>query len=167
MGVACLREVAQQFKGFDPQHLCVATLLFEGDREKVLQHEKQVYDIAAKFGVLDICRNVKERITRECKDKGVQFAPLSTCREQAQSGSSPGRRRAVVVVVVVVVEAPAPATSRPGPSSRDCTGPNEFDLGKLRKGWMRETVSEVGLGMLKSVKDYVDPGNIFGNRNLL
>ncbi|KAG2459645.1 ADAS protein, partial [Polypterus senegalus] len=39
-----------KFKGFDPNQLCVATLLFEGDREKVLQHEKQVYDIAAKFG---------------------------------------------------------------------------------------------------------------------
>lgn len=39
-----------QFKGFDPDCLCVATLLFEGNREKVLQHEKQVYDIAAKFG---------------------------------------------------------------------------------------------------------------------
>ncbi|KAM7153237.1 alkyldihydroxyacetonephosphate synthase, peroxisomal isoform 5-T9 [Macrochelys suwanniensis] len=41
-----------KFKGFDPNELCVATLLFEGDREKVLQHEKQVYDIAAKFGGL-------------------------------------------------------------------------------------------------------------------
>ncbi|NWS18802.1 ADAS protein, partial [Pachyramphus minor] len=30
--------------------------------------------------VLDLCRNVKERIIRECKEKGVQFAPLSTCR---------------------------------------------------------------------------------------
>uniref|UniRef100_A0A3B5MMT9 Alkylglycerone-phosphate synthase n=1 Tax=Xiphophorus couchianus TaxID=32473 RepID=A0A3B5MMT9_9TELE len=113
-----------KFKGFDPNRLCVATLLFEGAREKVLQHEKQVYDIAAKFGglaagedngqrgymltfviaylrdlgmdyyvigesfetsvpwdrVLDICRNVKARIIRECKDKGVQFPPLSTCR---------------------------------------------------------------------------------------
>ena len=51
--VPCLTEpvvLDPQFKGFDPQHLCVATLLFEGDREKVLQHEKQVYDIAAKFG---------------------------------------------------------------------------------------------------------------------
>uniref|UniRef100_A0A7N6FIL9 Alkylglycerone-phosphate synthase n=1 Tax=Anabas testudineus TaxID=64144 RepID=A0A7N6FIL9_ANATE len=41
-----------KFKGFDPNRLCVATLLFEGDREKVLQHEKQVYNIAAKFGGL-------------------------------------------------------------------------------------------------------------------
>lgn len=40
-------------------------------------------------------------------------------------------------------------------------------VGKLRKEWMRETISDVGLGMLKSVKDYVDPNNIFGNRNLL
>nr|XP_014349357.1 PREDICTED: alkyldihydroxyacetonephosphate synthase, peroxisomal isoform X2 [Latimeria chalumnae] len=113
-----------KFKGFDPNQLCVATLLFEGDREKVLQHEKQVYDIAAKFGglaagedngqrgymltfviaylrdlgmdyyvigesfetsvpwdrVLDLCRNVKERLVRECKERGVQFPPLSTCR---------------------------------------------------------------------------------------
>uniref|UniRef100_H0X8I6 Alkylglycerone-phosphate synthase n=1 Tax=Otolemur garnettii TaxID=30611 RepID=H0X8I6_OTOGA len=113
-----------KFKGFDPNQLSIATLLFEGDREKVLQHEKQVYDIAAKFGglaagedngqrgylltyviayirdlgleyyvlgesfetsapwdrVVDLCRNVKERITRECKEKGVQFAPLATCR---------------------------------------------------------------------------------------
>ncbi|XP_051842098.1 alkyldihydroxyacetonephosphate synthase, peroxisomal isoform X2 [Antechinus flavipes] len=114
-----------KFKGFDPNQLSVATLLFEGDREKVLQHEKQVYDIAAKFGglaagedngqrgylltyviaylrdlgleyyvlgesfetsapwdrVIDLCRNVKERIAKECKEKGVQFPPLSTCRQ--------------------------------------------------------------------------------------
>lgn len=44
------RIFSLQFKGFDPNVLCVATLLFEGDREKVLQHEKQVYDIATKFG---------------------------------------------------------------------------------------------------------------------
>ena len=43
-------NILLQFKGFDPNQLSVATLLFEGDREKVLQHEKQVYDIAAKFG---------------------------------------------------------------------------------------------------------------------
>ncbi|XP_046902740.1 alkyldihydroxyacetonephosphate synthase, peroxisomal isoform X2 [Hypomesus transpacificus] len=119
-----------KFKGFDPHQLCVATLLFEGDREKVLRHEKQVYDIAAKFGglaagedngqrgymltfviaylrdlgmdyyvigesfetsvpwdrVLDICRNVKERITRECKDRGVQYPALSSCSWETSEG---------------------------------------------------------------------------------
>ncbi|XP_064442808.1 alkyldihydroxyacetonephosphate synthase, peroxisomal isoform X2 [Mirounga angustirostris] len=124
-----------KFKGFDPNQLTVATLLFEGDREKVLQHEKQVYDIAAKFGglaagedngqrgylltyviayirdlgleyyvlgesfetsapwdrVVDLCRNVKERITRECKEKGVQFAPLSTCSGQVTEAVAKGK----------------------------------------------------------------------------
>ncbi|XP_064875533.1 alkyldihydroxyacetonephosphate synthase, peroxisomal-like isoform X3 [Oncorhynchus nerka] len=114
-----------KLKGFDPHQLVVATLLFEGDRERVLQHEKQVYDIAATFGglaagedngqrgyiltfviaylrdlgmdycvvaesfetsvpwdrVLDLCQNVKERIIRECKERGVhQFQPLTSCR---------------------------------------------------------------------------------------
>lgn len=52
-----------------------------------------------------------------------------------------------------------------------CVHPLSFSLsltvGKLRKEWMKESVSGVGLGMLKSVKEFVDPQNIFGNRNLL
>jgi alkyldihydroxyacetonephosphate synthase len=40
-------------------------------------------------------------------------------------------------------------------------------VGKLRKQWLKESISDVGFGMLKSVKEYVDPSNIFGNRNLL
>ncbi|KAI9530210.1 hypothetical protein NQZ68_004227 [Dissostichus eleginoides] len=51
-----------------------------------------------------------------------------------------------------------------GPSSGNT---QSLMMGKLRKEWMRETVSNVGMGMLQSVKDYVDPKNIFGNRNLL
>uniref|UniRef100_A0A2K6FJ53 Alkylglycerone-phosphate synthase n=1 Tax=Propithecus coquereli TaxID=379532 RepID=A0A2K6FJ53_PROCO len=39
-------------------------------------------------------------------------------------------------------------------------------VGKLRKQWLKESISDVGFGMLKSVKEYVDPNNIFGNRNL-
>uniref|UniRef100_A0A9L0J1H9 Alkylglycerone-phosphate synthase n=1 Tax=Equus asinus TaxID=9793 RepID=A0A9L0J1H9_EQUAS len=40
-------------------------------------------------------------------------------------------------------------------------------VGKLRKQWLKESISDVGFGMLKSVKEYVDPNNIFGSRNLL
>lgn len=32
---------------------------------------------------------------------------------------------------------------------------------------MKESVSGVGLGMIQSVKEFVDPQNIFGSRNLL
>uniref|UniRef100_A0A3B3VEE6 Alkylglycerone-phosphate synthase n=1 Tax=Poecilia latipinna TaxID=48699 RepID=A0A3B3VEE6_9TELE len=205
-----------KFKGFDPNRLCVATLLFEGPREKVLQHEKQVYDIAAKFGglaagedngqrgymltfviaylrdlgmdyyvigesfetsvpwdrVLDICRNVKARIIRECKDKGVQFPPLSTCRvtQTYDAGACVyfyfafnyrGLSDPVHVYEQVEHAAREEILANGGSLS------HHHGVGKLRKEWMRETVSNVGVGMLKSVKDYVDPNNIFGNRNLL
>ncbi|KAE8299294.1 Alkyldihydroxyacetonephosphate synthase, peroxisomal [Larimichthys crocea] len=205
-----------KFKGFDPNHLCVATLLFEGDREKVLQHEKQVYDIAAKFGglaagedngqrgymltfviaylrdlgmdyyvigesfetsvpwdrVLDICRNVKARIVAECKDKGVQFSPLSTCRvtQTYDAGACVyfyfafnyrGLSDPVHVYEQVEHAAREEILANGGSLS------HHHGVGKLRKEWMRDTVSNVGMGMLKSVKDYVDPKNIFGNRNLL
>ncbi|XP_068429008.1 alkyldihydroxyacetonephosphate synthase, peroxisomal [Clinocottus analis] len=205
-----------KFKGFDPNCLCVATLLFEGDREKVLQHEKQVYDIAAKFGglaagedngqrgymltfviaylrdlgmdyyvigesfetsvpwdrVLDICRNVKARIIQECKDKGVQFQPLTSCRvtQTYDAGACVyfyfafnyrGLSDPVHVYEEVEHAAREEILANGGSLS------HHHGVGKLRKEWMRETVSNVGMGMLKSVKDYVDPNNIFGNRNLL
>uniref|UniRef100_A0A4W4FG22 Alkylglycerone-phosphate synthase n=1 Tax=Electrophorus electricus TaxID=8005 RepID=A0A4W4FG22_ELEEL len=205
-----------KFKGFEPHHLCVATLLFEGDREKVLQHEKQVYDIAAKFGglaagedngqrgymltfviaylrdlgmdyyvigesfetsvpwdrVLDLCRNVKERIVRECKERGVQFPPFSTCRvtQTYDAGACVyfyfafnyrGLADPLHVYERVEHEAREEILANGGSLS------HHHGVGKLRKEWMREAVSTVGLGMLQSVKEYVDPNNIFGNRNLL
>uniref|UniRef100_A0A671Q2V6 Alkylglycerone-phosphate synthase n=1 Tax=Sinocyclocheilus anshuiensis TaxID=1608454 RepID=A0A671Q2V6_9TELE len=177
-----------KFKGFDPHHLCVATLLFEGDRGKVLQHEKQVYDIAAKFGihykkhlcvcvqdlgmdyyvigesfetsvpwdrVLDLCRNVKERIVRECKERGVQFPPLSTCRVTQTYDAG-----ACVYFYFAFnyrgLSDPVHVYEQVEHAAREEILANGGSL-----------VSGVGLGMLKSVKEYVDPQNVFGNRNLL
>ncbi|XP_018413584.1 PREDICTED: alkyldihydroxyacetonephosphate synthase, peroxisomal isoform X2 [Nanorana parkeri] len=205
-----------KFKGFDPNRLCVATLLFEGDREKVLQHEKQVYDIAAKFGglaagedngqrgymltfviaylrdlgmdyyligesfetsvpwdrVLDLCRNVKERIVRECKEKGVQFPPLSTCRvtQTYDAGACVyfyfafnyrGISDPVHVYEEIEFAAREEILANGGSLS------HHHGVGKLRKQWLKDSISNVGIGMLQSVKNYVDPNNIFGNRNLL
>nr|XP_033802067.1 alkyldihydroxyacetonephosphate synthase, peroxisomal [Geotrypetes seraphini] len=205
-----------KFKGFDANQLCVATLLFEGDREKVLQHEKQVYDIAAKFGglaagedngqrgymltfviaylrdlgmeyyvigesfetsvpwdrVLDLCRNVKERITRECKEKGVQFPPFTTCRvaQTYDTGACVyfyfafnyrGLSDSVHVYEQIEFAAREEILANGGSLS------HHHGVGKLRKQWLRESISDVGIGMLRSVKNYVDPNNIFGNRNLL
>uniref|UniRef100_A0A452UN23 Alkylglycerone-phosphate synthase n=1 Tax=Ursus maritimus TaxID=29073 RepID=A0A452UN23_URSMA len=234
-GVACLREIAKQvssiftsfldglkkfyitkFKGFDPNQLAVATLLFEGDREKVLQHEKQVYDIAAKFGglaagedngqrgylltyviayirdlgleyyvlgesfetsapwdrVVDLCRNVKERITRECKEKGVQFAPLSTCRvtQTYDAGACiyfyfAFNYRGISDPLTVFEQTEAAAREEILANGGSLS--HHHGVGKLRKQWLKESISDVGFGMLKSVKEYVDPNNIFGNKNLL
>nr|XP_026247784.1 alkyldihydroxyacetonephosphate synthase, peroxisomal isoform X3 [Urocitellus parryii] len=205
-----------KFKGFDPNQLSVATLLFEGDREKVLQHEKQVYDIAAKFGglaagedngqrgylltyviayirdlgleyyvfgesfetsapwdrVVDLCRNVKERIRRECKEKGVQFAPLSTCRvtQTYDAGACiyfyfAFNYRGISDPLTVFEQTEAAAREEILANGGSLS--HHHGVGKLRKQWLKECISDVGFGMLKSVKEYVDPSNIFGNRNLL
>uniref|UniRef100_A0A7N5P2T5 Alkylglycerone-phosphate synthase n=1 Tax=Ailuropoda melanoleuca TaxID=9646 RepID=A0A7N5P2T5_AILME len=205
-----------KFKGFDPNQLAVATLLFEGDREKVLQHEKQVYDIAAKFGglaagedngqrgylltyviayirdlgleyyvlgesfetsapwdrVVDLCRNVKERITRECKEKGVQFAPLSTCRvtQTYDAGACiyfyfAFNYRGISDPLTVFEQTEAAAREEILANGGSLS--HHHGVGKLRKQWLKESISDVGFGMLKSVKEYVDPNNIFGNKNLL
>ncbi|ELW63774.1 Alkyldihydroxyacetonephosphate synthase, peroxisomal [Tupaia chinensis] len=161
-----------KFKGFDPNQLSVATLLFEGDREKVLQHEKQVYDIAAKFGVVNLCRNVKERITRECKEKGVQFAPLSTCRvtQTYDAGACiyfyfAFNYRGISDPLTVFEQTEAAAREEILANGGSLS--HHHGVGKLRKQWLKESISDVGFGMLKSVKEYVDPNNIFGNRNLL
>lgn len=42
-----------------------------------------------------------------------------------------------------------------------------FVVGKLRKRWLQETVSDVGVNMLKAIKQSVDPLNIFANGNLI
>uniref|UniRef100_A0A673L8B9 Alkylglycerone-phosphate synthase n=1 Tax=Sinocyclocheilus rhinocerous TaxID=307959 RepID=A0A673L8B9_9TELE len=198
-----------KFKGFDPQHLCVATLLFEGDRGKVLQHEKQVYDIAAKFGglaagedngqrgymltfviaylrdlgmdyyvigesfetsvpwdrVLDLCRNVKERIVRECKERGVQVTQTYDAGACVYFYFAFNYRGLNDPVHVYEQRLHAHVCSIPLSLSLSLS--LSLAVGKLRKEWMKESVSGVGLGMLKSVKEYVDPQNIFGNRNLL
>jgi len=71
-----------KFKGFDPNQLTVATLLFEGDREKVLQHEKQVYDIAAKFGGLAVGEDNGQRgylltyVIAYIRDLGLEYYVL-------------------------------------------------------------------------------------------
>ena len=40
-------------------------------------------------------------------------------------------------------------------------------VGKVRKQWVTETLSDTGVSMLRAVKQTVDPQNIFGNGNLL
>lgn len=40
-------------------------------------------------------------------------------------------------------------------------------VGKIRKRWLRQTVSDVGMGMLKAIKERIDPNNVFANGNLM
>lgn len=44
------RVYVTKIKRFDVGKMCVTTLLFEGDKKEVEQHEKKIYQIAAQFG---------------------------------------------------------------------------------------------------------------------
>lgn len=40
-------------------------------------------------------------------------------------------------------------------------------IGKIRRRWMQQTIGEQGIGMIKAVKDYIDPTNVFAAGNLI
>ncbi|KAG8236013.1 hypothetical protein J437_LFUL015964, partial [Ladona fulva] len=44
------KTYARYLLGLDPQRMCVATLVFEGDEDDVVQQEKKIYGIAKEFG---------------------------------------------------------------------------------------------------------------------
>ena len=42
-----------------------------------------------------------------------------------------------------------------------------FSVGKIRRRWMRDSLSDAGVKMLEAVKKELDPHNTFGCGNLL
>lgn len=40
-------------------------------------------------------------------------------------------------------------------------------IGKIRTKWIQQAVSDLGVGTMKSIKQYLDPENIFGSKNLI
>ncbi|XP_046330946.2 alkyldihydroxyacetonephosphate synthase, peroxisomal-like [Haliotis rufescens] len=205
-----------KLKGFDPHHLSVATLLFEGTKEEVAAQEKRVYEIANKYrGIpggadngergymltfviaylrdlgfeyyivaesfetsvpwdrcLDLCQNVKERLHRECKDRRIQFPPYITCRvtQLYDAGACVyfyfGFNYRGISNPVEVYES-IEACARDEILANGGSISHHHGVGKLRKRWLKETVSEVGVGTLRAVKEYMDPDNIFNNKNLM
>jgi alkyldihydroxyacetonephosphate synthase len=40
-------------------------------------------------------------------------------------------------------------------------------VGKLRRRWLQDTISPVGIKVLRALKNELDPNNIFASNNLL
>jgi alkyldihydroxyacetonephosphate synthase len=40
-------------------------------------------------------------------------------------------------------------------------------VGKIRRNFLPEVVGNVGIGLLSSIKNYMDPNNIFASGNLI
>jgi len=122
--------------------------------------------------VLDLCRNVKDRIKSECHDKKIQFPPYVTCRvtQLYDAGACVyfyfgfnyrGLPNPVETYEEIESSARDEILANGGSIS------HHHGVGKVRKKWLEKTISPVGLASLQAVKHYLDPMNIFGNNNLL
>ncbi|XP_077993243.1 alkyldihydroxyacetonephosphate synthase, peroxisomal-like [Glandiceps talaboti] len=121
--------------------------------------------------VLDLYRNVKERIVRECQERGVQFAPLVTARV-TQTYDTGACVYFYFAFVHRGVSSPVEVYEDVEAAARDeilaCGGSisHHHGIGKIRDKWLPQTISNVGVGTLRALKEYMDPQNIFGCGNL-
>ena len=122
--------------------------------------------------VTDLCRNVKEALKRKCANLGIKYPPLATCRvtQTYDAGACVyfyfgfnyrGLPNPLEMYDAVESAARDEVLANGGSLS------HHHGVGKLRKKWLRQTVSDVGIEMLRGIKQAVDPQNIFGNGNLL
>jgi len=121
--------------------------------------------------VLALCQNVKQRIRDDLKEF-TQAVPLVSCRV-TQLYDSGACVYFYFGFLYSGVENPIKIFSKIEHNARDeilshgGSLSHHHGVGKLRRGWMEDTIGRVGMQMLKGLKDTLDPNNIFGNGNLL
>jgi len=122
--------------------------------------------------VLNLCTKVKERIVQACKEHGIKFTPFVSCRvtQTYDVGACiyfyfafiyRGLKDPLHTYMDIEHEAREEVLKNGGSIS------HHHGIGKLRKRWMKQTQSPVGMEMLKGLKKTVDPNNIFGSQNLV
>ncbi|XP_054168040.1 alkyldihydroxyacetonephosphate synthase, peroxisomal-like [Oppia nitens] len=124
---------------------------------------------------LDLCRNVKEKLRTEVKKYIVSKPALITCRvtQTYDAGACVYFYFAFNYQDGMISGDPVSVYESIENAARDeiiASGgsiSHHHGCGKIRKRWLEQTVSNVGLGMLRAVKQYVDPNNIFANGNLM
>ena len=127
----------------------------------------------------DVCRNVKERVKVEAKNRHLIKPILITCRvTQAydagacvyfyfafnyKDGFGPEATETDPVRVYEAIERAA----RDEILASGGSVSHHHGIGKVRRHWLQDTISPVGVGILKAVKSHLDPTNIFANGNLI
>lgn len=127
----------------------------------------------------DLCRNVKERVQLEAKNHHLIKPILITCRVTQgydsgacvyfyfafnyQNGFGPEATETDPVKVYEAIEQAA----REEILATGGSVSHHHGIGKVRKQWMEDTISPIGVGALKALKSYIDPNNIFANKNLI
>ncbi|CAL1275276.1 unnamed protein product [Larinioides sclopetarius] len=122
--------------------------------------------------VIDLCKNVKYRIEKEVSRYAIPNPPLVSCRVTQSydvgacvyfyfAFSCLGVSDAITIYEEIEMAARDEVLANGGSIS------HHHGVGKLRKPWMKQTVSDTGLEMLQAVKSSMDPSNIFASGNLL
>ncbi|XP_002399350.3 alkyldihydroxyacetonephosphate synthase, peroxisomal [Ixodes scapularis] len=122
--------------------------------------------------VVDLCRNVKDVIVRECHSHGVSLPPLASCRV-TQTYDAGACVYFYFAFNYTGVQDPVHVYEEIEAAAREeilaCGGSisHHHGVGKIRKRWLEQTISSTGVQMLRAVKQSVDPQNIFANGNLM
>jgi alkyldihydroxyacetonephosphate synthase len=122
--------------------------------------------------VLELCNKVKERIRIAARERGVGGTPFVSCRvtQLYDTGACVyfyfgflwrGLKEPLRVFSEVEEEARDEILRLGGSIS------HHHGVGKLRKKWMSDTVSQPGLHVLAALKQAVDPRNVFAAGNLI
>lgn len=122
--------------------------------------------------VLEVCYKVKERIINSCKEKGVTQKPWVSCRitQTYDVGACiyfyfgfiyRGLPDPLKTYIEIETEAREEILKCGGSLS------HHHGVGKHRKKFMQRTISSTGISMLRSLKNGIDPKNIFANGNLI
>jgi alkyldihydroxyacetonephosphate synthase len=125
--------------------------------------------------VLELCRNVKDRVVRECERHGVnitKYPPLISARV-TQTYDAGACVYFYLAFNYTGVSNPIAAFDEIEGSAREeilASGgslSHHHGVGKLRRHWLPGALGPVAMDLLRAAKTSVDPHNIFGSRNLL
>jgi len=122
--------------------------------------------------VIPVCQNVRARILDAAKERGIDPEPLVSYRvtQTYDTGACiyfyfgfiwKGQQDPPGTFSEIEHEARNEILKLGGSIS------HHHGVGKLRKEWVKQTVSPTGVKILQGLKQVIDPNQIFGNGNLV
>ncbi|GAB6029196.1 hypothetical protein CHUAL_004969 [Chamberlinius hualienensis] len=172
-------EIAQRFGGFSAgeengRRGYMLTYVIAYIRDLALRYSivAESFETSVPWDrVIVLSRNVKERITDECRKRGID-ASFVSCRvtQTYDAGACIyfyfGYNYEKVKHPVEVYEE-IETLAREEVLANGGSISHHHGVGKIRKQWLQRTISKPGVEMLRAIKQSVDPQNIFSNGNLM
>lgn len=122
--------------------------------------------------VSDLIKNVKKCLERSCKNNGIQYPMYSSARV-TQVYDAGACIYFYFAINYYGMNDPVKFYNEIEAAARDeiiASGgslSHHHGIGKIRRRWMKETIGDQGIGMIKAVKDYIDPTNVFASGNII